>query len=315
MTTKIGPQIQNRIRELGAIKPGSGKEEMNVLNKILVTLLCSCKSEAASGELKKIIRQFKDAATEAADEVSEELRPISSASRVSSRASKPGKRRKKVRSRKSSATSSNSQSEAESLTNTLTPCNTDSKSSGTEDEGSNTETINKTSSRSASVPRSANSTPVTAQTRLLFNVTVEDPPANNDKLDSEIKDPEGTKDPNVTFTISLPKRSSVSPTKVLTDDKGAIETNDSKSLNDKSDNIQSENQDDEYEYEDDEWEWDCEEEEEAGVEEAAKVSQDTADSSQGGKRNDSTSSSREISISDESPLANIVLLAALLENC
>merc|ERR1711981_477610 len=101
MSTRIGPQIQNRIRELGAVKgPGSGKEEMNILSKILVTLLCSCKSASASDELKKIIRQFKDAATEAADEVPEDLRPISGASHASSRASKSGKRRKKVRSRK-----------------------------------------------------------------------------------------------------------------------------------------------------------------------------------------------------------------------
>ncbi len=34
-----------------------------------VTLLCSCKSSAAAGELKKVIRQFRDAAREASDQV------------------------------------------------------------------------------------------------------------------------------------------------------------------------------------------------------------------------------------------------------
>ena len=297
MTTRVGPQIQNRIRELGAVKPGSGKEEMNILSKILVTLLCSCKSASASDELKKIIRQFKDAATEAADEVPEDLRPISGASHASSRASKSGKRRKKVRSRKSSATSSNSQSEAESLTNTLTPCNTDSKSSGTEDEGTNVENIqNKALSRSTSVPRSSNSTPV--KTRLHFNVTVEDPPINSDMSESITKTGPDEADPNVTFTVSLPKRSSESPTKVPTDDScktGNIQQSaGSKANPEKQD-------DDDYEYEDDEWEWDEEEEEEdnSGVKDSTKASQDNVESTQGSKRNDSTSSSREISISDE----------------
>ena len=89
VTNKIGPEIQARIRELGAVRPGSGKEEMNILSKILVTLLCSCKTTSASLELKKIIKQFKDAAREASDEVGEgpiDLEKISkSCSRTSSR--------------------------------------------------------------------------------------------------------------------------------------------------------------------------------------------------------------------------------------
>ena len=65
----IGPDIEERIRELSTTKPGrSGKEEMQILSKILVTLLCSCRSTAATEELKKIIRHFKDAASEAGDE-------------------------------------------------------------------------------------------------------------------------------------------------------------------------------------------------------------------------------------------------------
>ena len=85
VTNKIGPEIQQRIKELGAVRPGSGKEEMNILSKILVTLLCSCKTTSASVELKKIIRQFKDAAKEASDEVGEDLDKISkSCSRASS---------------------------------------------------------------------------------------------------------------------------------------------------------------------------------------------------------------------------------------
>jgi hypothetical protein len=64
----LGPDIEERIRELSISKPGrSGKEEMNILSKILVTLLCSCRSTAATQELKKIIRHFKEAASEAGD--------------------------------------------------------------------------------------------------------------------------------------------------------------------------------------------------------------------------------------------------------
>ena len=43
------------------------------MSKILVTLLCSCKSAAASGELRRVIRQFRDAAREATDEVGEDM--------------------------------------------------------------------------------------------------------------------------------------------------------------------------------------------------------------------------------------------------
>ena len=52
----------------------SGKEEMGILSKILVTLLCSCKSPAATGELKRVIRQFREAAREATDEVGDDFK-------------------------------------------------------------------------------------------------------------------------------------------------------------------------------------------------------------------------------------------------
>ena len=58
----------------GGGRAKSGKEEMGILSKILVTLLCSCKSAAASGELKRVIRQFRDAAREATDEVGEDIK-------------------------------------------------------------------------------------------------------------------------------------------------------------------------------------------------------------------------------------------------
>ena len=60
----------------------SGKEEMGILSKILVTLLCSCKSAAASGELKRVIRQFREAAREATDEVGEDIKGRSSKTRA-----------------------------------------------------------------------------------------------------------------------------------------------------------------------------------------------------------------------------------------
>ena len=60
----------------------SGKEEMGILSKILVTLLCSCKSAAASGELKRVIRQFREAAREATDEVGEDMKGRSSKTRA-----------------------------------------------------------------------------------------------------------------------------------------------------------------------------------------------------------------------------------------
>ena len=61
---------------------------MSILSKILVTLLCSCKSAEATAELRKIIRHFRDAATEAADEFEDEIKPIVRSSRTSSRGSK-----------------------------------------------------------------------------------------------------------------------------------------------------------------------------------------------------------------------------------
>lgn len=111
-------------------KVKTGKDEMSILSKILVTLLCSCKSSAAAEELRKIIRQFKDAAAEATDEISEELIALSG------RSSRSGRRRS-LRVRRSSGSSNASHSETESLTNTLTPSNTDSKSS--EDESNSKE--------------------------------------------------------------------------------------------------------------------------------------------------------------------------------
>ena len=173
MSQRIGPEIQQRIKELGAVKPGSGKEEMGILSKILVTLLCSCRSTSASTELKKIIRQFKDAANEASDEVTEDLMSLSGSCQRTSAG-----RRRKTRSRKSSVNSSNSFSEAESLTNTLTPCNTDSKSSGTEDEGGD----------------GVKPTP-----RLQFKVVVDAP-------EDRVEMGEDQLDPNVSFTISLPSK-------------------------------------------------------------------------------------------------------------
>ncbi|XP_059096908.1 uncharacterized protein LOC131891387 [Tigriopus californicus] len=100
----------------------SGKEEMGILSKILVTLLCSCKSPAAAGELKRLINQFREAAREASDEVAEEL---------ICQVSQHIKGKRSLRKRKNSGSSNHS---SDSQTNTLTPNNTDGKSS--EDEGS-----------------------------------------------------------------------------------------------------------------------------------------------------------------------------------
>ncbi len=102
-------------------------DEMSILSKILITLLCSCKTTAAAGELRKVIRQFRETAKEATDQVGEEIN--SNSSGRSSRSGCGGKR--SLRTRRSSGSSSHS--EADSLTNTLTPNNTESKSS--EDEG------------------------------------------------------------------------------------------------------------------------------------------------------------------------------------
>ena len=120
--------------------------------------------------------------------------------------------RYRSRSRRSSANSNGSNtshSEAESLTNTLTPCNTDSKSSGTEDEGisgpkrcsvCNTPTNDKTSDKSVVTPSKDNS------------------PSKE------------TEEANVTFTVSLPRRpsievaeitASISPTKMMMQSHGS----------------------------------------------------------------------------------------------
>ena len=73
---------------MASLRPEKGREEMSILSKILVTLLCSCKSAEATAELRKIIRHFRDAATEAADEFEDEIKPIVRSSRTSSRGSK-----------------------------------------------------------------------------------------------------------------------------------------------------------------------------------------------------------------------------------
>ena len=195
-TRTLGPDIEDRIRELSAPKQGrSGKEEMQILSKILVTLLCSCRSTAATAELKKIIRHFKEAASEAGDEFGTDDVDFKSSNGSSSNGrSKRKKSRRRRRRWSSGQTSSHSShgSEADSQTNTLTPCNTDSKSSGTDDEREN-------------VPQTASNPGKGADplvsTRLRFNVVVEDPPVNaNGKVNPET---------NVSFTISLPRRSSI----------------------------------------------------------------------------------------------------------
>ena len=123
----VSPAIQARIRDLESNKQGNPKEEMNLLSKILVHLLCSCKNAAAAQELKRIIRQFKEVAKVAMEEGDDTLESIRSSSRASSRSSK-----RRARSRTASGNSNVSgNSETDSL-NTLTPG--DSKSSGTDDE-------------------------------------------------------------------------------------------------------------------------------------------------------------------------------------
>ena len=86
--------------------------------------------------------------------------------------SKRKKSRRRRRRWSSGATSSHSShgSEADSHTNTLTPCNTDSKSSGTDDERENNASENR---------RKGSCSDPLVSTRLRFNVVVEDPPGEN----------------------------------------------------------------------------------------------------------------------------------------
>ena len=123
----VSPAIQARIRDLETNKKVNPKEEMNLLSKILVHLLCSAKTTAAAQELKRIIRQFKEVAKVAMEEGDDTLESLRSNSRASSRSSK-----RRARSRTASGNSNISgNSETDSM-NTLTPG--DSKSSGTDDE-------------------------------------------------------------------------------------------------------------------------------------------------------------------------------------
>jgi len=124
----ISPAIQAKIKELENSKSSNPKEEMSLLSKILVHLLCSCKTVAAAQELKGIIKQFKEVAKVAMEEGDDTLELLRSNSRASSR----NAIRRKVRSRTASGNSNiSANSETDSL-NTLTPG--DSKSSGTDDE-------------------------------------------------------------------------------------------------------------------------------------------------------------------------------------
>jgi len=125
----ISPAIQEKIKELENSKSANPKEEMNLLSKILVHLLCSCKTVAAAQELKGIIKQFKEVAKVAMEEGDDTLELLRSNSRASSR----NAMKRKVRSRTASGNSNiSANSETDSL-NTLTPG--DSKSSGTDDDG------------------------------------------------------------------------------------------------------------------------------------------------------------------------------------
>jgi hypothetical protein len=235
-TRTLGPDIEERIRELSAPKQGrSGKEEMQILSKILVTLLCSCRSTAATVELKKIIRHFKEAASEAGDEFGTDDVDIRSSNGSSNGRSKRKKSRRRRRRWSSGATSSHSSHGSE--TNTLTPCNTDSKSSGTDDD----------------VPAAAatqNSGKGTADplvsARLRFNVVVENPPviANGGG---------GTVEPetNVSFTISLPRRSSIE----MSTEASYNSCNNFHSISQVEETNKEEFYDEEEEEEEEEWEW------------------------------------------------------------
>ena len=124
----LSPIIQAKIKELEQSKNSNPKDEMNLLSKILVHLLCSCKSAAASQELKAVIKQFKEVAKVAMEEGDDTLESIKSNSRPTSRSS-----RRKIRSRTASGNSNISgNSETDSM-NTLTPG--DSKSSEDDETG------------------------------------------------------------------------------------------------------------------------------------------------------------------------------------
>jgi len=133
----VSPAIQAKIKELEQSKSNNPKEEMTLLSKILVHLLCSCKTVAAAQELKGIIKQFKEVAKVAMEEGDDTLELLRSNSRASSRNSV----RRKARSRTASGNSNISgNSETDSM-NTLTPG--DSKSSGTDDETAQETKLNK----------------------------------------------------------------------------------------------------------------------------------------------------------------------------
>ena len=133
----ISPVIQAKIKELEQSKSNNPKEEMNLLSKILVHLLCSCKTAAAAQELKAVIKQFKEVAKVAMEEGDDSLEALKICSRPNSRTSV----RRKARSRTASGNSNISgNSETDSL-NTLTPG--DSKSSGTDDETAGDSNLNK----------------------------------------------------------------------------------------------------------------------------------------------------------------------------
>ena len=161
----------------------SRKEESGILSKILVTLLCSCKSPEAADELKQVIRQFRDAAHEASDEVRDELLAAIPSGR-SSRASKSSK--KSWRTRRSSGSSSHS---TDSQTNTLTPNNTDSKSS--EDESAPTQTQMRRGSKAELISGKVES-------NIDVNISIDG------KVILEPTSTEKQDDPNICVTLTLP---------------------------------------------------------------------------------------------------------------
>ena len=104
------------------------------------------------------------------DEFATEEFDLNSSNGNSSRSKRTKSRRRRRRWSSGAASSHSSHgSEADSHTNTLTPCNTDSKSSGTDDERENNASQN---------TRKGSGDPLVS-TRLRFNVVVEDPPGEN----------------------------------------------------------------------------------------------------------------------------------------